>query len=202
MALLNVQPLRYAMVAALASLTLAGCGAPPQDTPVDPAAAPATTPAPDPVSPPAHINIPRIGVDADLEQLGLDDDGAMAVPDTAMGVGYFGGPDPAFTGDEVLPGEVGPAVIAGHVDLNGKLGVFDRLHELRPGDEVFIRQEDGGELTFVITKVEHVDKAAFPTAKVWGNTTVPSLRVITCGGELDRSTGHYRQNVVTYAELV
>jgi hypothetical protein len=36
---------------------------------------------------------------------------------------------------------------------------------------------------------------------VYGDLDHAGLRLITCGGTFDRSTGHYRSNVVVYARL-
>ncbi|GAA4578166.1 hypothetical protein GCM10023176_53540 [Micromonospora coerulea] len=41
--------------------------------------------------------------------------------------------------------------------------------------------------------------ARFPTARVYGPTPGPELRLVTCGGEFDRRRGHYRDNVVVFA---
>jgi hypothetical protein len=35
--------------------------------------------------------------------------------------------------------------------------------------------------------------------RIWNRTSQPVLRLITCGGSFDRSTGHYRDNVIVYA---
>ena len=38
---------------------------------------------------------------------------------------------------------------------------------------------------------------------VYGNTTNRAeLRLITCGGEFDRATGHYVNNVIAFGHLV
>ncbi|MDQ4130605.1 MAG: class F sortase, partial [Actinomycetota bacterium] len=49
---------------------------------------------------------------------------------------------------------------------------------------------------------ERVAKEAFPTARVYGNTPGPELRLITCGGVFDSTSGHYRDNVIVYAKAV
>ncbi len=41
-----------------------------------------------------------------------------------------------------------------------------------------------------------------PTQLVYGNTNHAALRLITCGGSFDFSTGHYVDNVVVFATLV
>ena len=44
-------------------------------------------------------------------------------------------------------------------------------------------------------------KDVFPTQQVYGNTPDAQLRLITCGGTLDRAAHNYLSNVVVYATL-
>jgi hypothetical protein len=162
--------------------------------PVSPSA-PAT---PAPAVPASHLtslSAPAIGVRTGaLMELGLDADGALEVPPDAATAGWFTlGPS---------PGEPGPAVIAGHVDYAGVRGVFARLHELAPGDEVSVRRDDGSAAVFAVYRVERYPKSGFPTEQVYGDTAGPELRLITCGGVFDRGSGHYLDNVVAYARLL
>jgi hypothetical protein len=55
-------------------------------------------------------------------------------------------------------------------------------------------------VSFVVERVERVPKRELPTTRIWNDTRRPVLRLITCGGSFDRSTGHYRDNVVVYAD--
>lgn len=86
-------------------------------------------------STPLRVQIPAISVDSPLIKLGLRTDGTMQVPPAASPAGwYIGAP---------TPGELGPAILAGHIGWAGHLGVFHRLHELKPGDEVIVAGQDG-----------------------------------------------------------
>jgi sortase (surface protein transpeptidase) len=118
----------------------------------------------------------------------------MEVPSDATGTGwYVHSPE---------PGDPGPAVLAAHVDYGGVPGVFARLGDLRPGAAVTLRRTDGTDVAFVVDRVERYPKTAFPSAAVYGDTPGPELRLITCGGALDDTTGHYEDNVVAYARRV
>lgn len=175
--------------AVLGALLVAGCGSPAGDLLP---AAPVVTGAPA-LGEPVEIGIPRIGVSSSLVGLGLAADQTVEVPpvETPMQAGWFtGGP---------APGQVGPAVVLGHVDGGGQAGVFHRLHELRPGDEIVIGLT-GATARFVVRGVDQVPKSQFPTEAVYGDTAVPELRLITCGGEFDRTARSYRDNVIVYAE--
>jgi len=145
-------------------------------------------------SAPVGLTIPRIGVRADkIEDLGLADDGTIEVPRDASAPGWFT-PGPS-------PGQLGPAVIAGHVDSTTGPAVFYRLGELRPGDRVQVARADGSTAHFRVDKVETYEKETFPTRAVYGTTRHAELRLITCSGEYDTETG-YLSNTVAYAHLV
>jgi len=145
-------------------------------------------------SAPIGLTIPRIGVRADkIEDLELADDGTIEVPQDASAPGWFT-PGPS-------PGQLGPAVIAGHVDSTTGPAVFYRLGELRPGDRVQVARADGSTAVFRVDKVETYEKKAFPTRAVYGTAHHAELRLITCSGEYDRETG-YISNTVAYAHLV
>ena len=77
-----------------------------------------------PPSPPARVEIPAIGVSSSLVRLGLNPDRTMEVPGDFQVAGWFTGAP--------QPGQLGPAVIAGHVDSRTGPAVFYRLRDLRP----------------------------------------------------------------------
>lgn len=186
---------RRAAMAALLMLIVAllsGCGTaagqPSQTVP--------GTPAPEPAAvAPTSVDVARLGIHSSLVHLGLNPDGTIAVPslDEPMQASWYSeGP---------APGEVGPAIVLGHVDARGKPGIFHRLPEMAEGDEITIGRADGSALRFVVTRVAQVAKAEFPTAEVYGPTAEPELRLITCGGSFDRAAGHYRDNIIVFARL-
>jgi len=143
---------------------------------------------------PTDLRIPDVDISSPLVDLGLRPDRTLEVPSDFSVAGWFTrGP---------APGEPGPAVIAGHVDSDTGPAVFYRLAELQPGDEVLVDRQDGVTAQFVVERVERYPKADFPTTEVYGWVDRAELRLITCGGEFEHDTGHYRDNVVVYASLV
>jgi sortase (surface protein transpeptidase) len=131
-----------------------------------------------------------------LIPLGLNKDGTVEVPpvERPMQAGWYSlGP---------TPGEVGPAVVLGHVDGYRNPGIFYRLHELVPGDDVEISRADGSVVRFVVRKVDQVAKAQFPTEAVYGQTPDSELRLITCGGRFNQAAHSYVDNIVVYATLI
>jgi hypothetical protein len=142
---------------------------------------------------PIGVSIPAIGVQARMVRLGFDAQREMEVPDDFSLAGwYVHGP---------RPGEVGPAVIAGHVDGRRGPAVFYRLHELTPGDRFEVHRADGSSVVYVVDRVEQHPKDAFPTEAVYGNTAGPELRLITCGGEFDRRARSHRDNIIVFAHM-
>ena len=143
---------------------------------------------------PRAIAIPRIGVRAgELESLALAANGEIEVPEDADNPGWYT-PGPA-------PGQIGPAVIAGHLDDQSGPAVFYRLSELRSGDRVRVTPRRGPVKVFTIDRVVSFEKDAFPTKAVYGPTIRPELRLITCGGRYAESDG-YTRNTVAFAHLV
>ena len=149
-----------------------------------------------PQSRPVAIQIPAIGVRSSLLLLGLNADGTVQVPsgnsyDRAGWYRY-----------SPTPGSIGPAVILGHVSGNEGASVFFKLGKLRPGDRVTISRRDGSVAVFQITRVRRYPKKHFPTDLVYGNTNHAALRLITCGGVFNSSTGHFVDNIIAFASLV
>ncbi|WP_204037203.1 class F sortase [Micromonospora qiuiae] len=150
-----------------------------------------------PRSAPTTISIPRIGVNAEIMALGTNPDGSVQVPplDQALLAGWYE-PGPS-------PGEVGNAVIVGHVD-SAAIGpaVFFSLGALQPGDIITVSRQDGSSARFRVDSVSSHPKDTFPAEQVYGPNDRPGLRVITCGGQFDETTGDYRDNVIVFASLV
>src|SRR3954452_11315088 len=145
-------------------------------------------------APPRRIRIPAIGVDAPVIALGLNIDGTLQTP---RQWGYTGWYKP---GPE--PGERGAALITGHVDSTTGPAVFYRLRSLRSGDRIAIRRADGSVVRFRVQGLERWPKSEFPTHRVYGPTRGAVLRLVTCSGDFDTSTGHYVDNTIVYAKRV
>jgi hypothetical protein len=142
---------------------------------------------------PVRLQIDAIGVDTTLMALGLRKDGTMEVPPGGFPAGWFTGAP--------TPGELGPAIVAGHIDWNGP-GVFYHLADLKPGDQITITRKDGSKPVFRVTRVAQFSKDQFPTRLVYGNLDHAALRLITCGGSFNTASGHYEDNIVAFADLV
>jgi Sortase domain len=146
-----------------------------------------------PPSPPVRLEIPAIGVSAPLVRLGLDRDGRMQVPGDFQAAGWFTG--------AAEPGQLGPAVVAGHVDSRTGPAVFYRLRELRPGDEVRVVRADRRVVRFLVESLARHPKPDLPADQLYGATTTPALRLITCAGSFDHRRRSYRDNLVVSATI-
>jgi sortase (surface protein transpeptidase) len=142
---------------------------------------------------PVRIEIPSIGVASTLERLGRAPDRTVQVPSRWEVAGWYAG--------GTRPGDPGSAVILGHVDSKSGPAVFYRLSELRRGDGVTIRRADGSSVRFVVQRIQQYDKRRFPTDDVYYPTLTPALRLVTCGGQFDYASGHYRSNVIVFATI-
>jgi hypothetical protein len=148
-------------------------------------------------SSPVSVAIPAIGVRSPLLRLGLNPNGTIAVPDLSTSAD-----EAAWYKNSVTPGQIGTAVIEGHVDSQVGPAVFFRLGALHPGDRIDVTLADGMTADFRVTGVREYTKDAFPTEMIYGPTHYASLRVVTCGGTFDYATGHYLSSVVVFASLV
>jgi len=143
------------------------------------------------VAAPVRLRIPGQRIDTSLQTLGLAADGSITAPTVWDRAGWYsGGP---------RPGQQGPAVIVGHVDSGTGPAVFYRLPQLRPGDPVYVDRADGTSVRFRVTRQQQVPKDHFPADVVYAPTLQASLLLMTCGGDFDASTGHYRDNIIVFA---
>ena len=148
-------------------------------------------------SKPVALDIPSIGVHSVVRNVGRTPQGALETP--APGPFYD---DAAWYRHSPTPGSLGPAILLGHVDsARSGPSIFFRLGELRPGDRVKVTRADDSVAVFVVDEVHSYPKDDFPTKLVYGDIDHAGLRILTCGGAFDDSTGHYLDNIVVFASL-
>ncbi len=143
---------------------------------------------------PVRLTIPEIGVDSSLEKLHQDSRGVLVAPEYADQAGWWS--------KGVVPGDVGAAVIVGHLDTIQGPAVFVRLKQLRPGDLIEIRMSDDRTVRFEVDGSHVVDKALFPSKQVYGATPDAQLRLITCSEPFDPVAHSYTDNLVLFATAV
>lgn len=200
--------------AALAVAVLSGCGAASDDVgdgaaPASPSASGSSTadaggePAGErelleiesrEVAEPTAVRIPSLDIVSEgLDPLEVVDDGTLETPPEWDVAGWYaGGP---------RPGEVGPAVVAGHVDSPTGPAVFTGLEEIEVGASVEVEDADGVVHEFRVDRLASFPRDDFPTEGVYGPTPDSQLRLITCDGAYDAERG-YTDNLIVYATAV
>ncbi|GEC10085.1 class F sortase [Streptomyces spinoverrucosus] len=146
---------------------------------------------------PQRLDIPGLGVQAPVVARGLDSQGAVDPPpyDQPAVVGWYAA--------GTKPGEVGTALMVGHVDTETRPAVFYRLSALQPGAVVRVVRVDGKVAEFTVDDVKVLSRDHFDAQQAYGvrKSGRAELRLITCGGTFDRTTRSYTANVVVSAYL-
>jgi len=164
------------------------------EEPAGRAAPAAPPPRPLPRSPATTLRVPSLKIDAPIVGLRLGPDRQLGTPplDKPKLVGWYK--------DGPTPGEKGTAIAVGHRDTKTGPAVFAALAQVARGSHIEARRVDGRTAVYTVDRVKVFDKAGFPDKEVYGPSRRPELRVLTCGGLFNRSTG-YTSNVVVFAHL-
>ncbi len=144
---------------------------------------------------PVRLKIPSIRVNALIRSVGLAANGSMGVPKKpADAAWYMLGPK---------PGELGSAVIAGHVNwLYGATGVFAHLSSLKPGDKISVQDDKGVIQTFVVRESRALgvnDDASDVFLSYDGKA---HLNLVTCSGVWDKKARLYSKRLVVFTDKV
>lgn len=142
---------------------------------------------------PVRLVVPSIGIDAMVESVGTDAQGRMGVPSSPSHVAWYS-PGP-------VPGDVGDAVIDGHLDWTNGPAVFWNLGKLHKGDQVIVMRADQSQATFVVDSTRTYPFDARAT-DLFSQSGPPSLSLVTCSGSWDRARGTYLTRLAVHASLV
>jgi LPXTG-site transpeptidase (sortase) family protein len=147
---------------------------------------------------PVRIVIPKIAVDTTVEHVGIGSNGHMKVPSSYATTAWY---EPGFK-----PGDLGHAVIAGHLDNGlGLKAVFAHLKDLEVGDRIYLYdsvQADSSPLVFQVVKKESYPDEAAPLSDIYGSSTGKYLNLITCSGNWIQARKSYDERLVVTARLV
>jgi sortase A len=140
-------------------------------------------------------------LDVKLEEVGLEEDGALAVPSDW----YLGG----WYGKSAKAGEPGNVIIDGHYDTNtGAPAAFWELQSLVVNDRVFLVDEIGKTFEYAVYETLYIDiqdpdrlEQAFSSQSKGGEQD-SNVIVITCGGVWIPGKSTYDKRVVVKARLV
>jgi len=142
---------------------------------------------------PVRLKIPSINVDAPVEYVGLTPDGAMDVPKGPTKVAWFN------LGSR--PGEIGSSVIAGHYDWKNKRpAVFDHLYKIRKGDKIYIENEKGAIITFVVRDIRIYGKDDDVLDVFSSSDGKAHLNLITCTGVWNKTEKTRSHRLIVFTD--
>lgn len=142
---------------------------------------------------PVLLKIPTINVHAPVTYVGLAEDGAMAVPK--------GPADVAWYQHGKRPGENGSAVIAGHYGWKNNLpAVFDNLHTLSKGDRIYIEDEKGVTIVFVVREIKIYGKDDDASSVFSSSDGRAHLNLVTCTGVWNKAAKTFSERLVVFAD--
>lgn len=146
-------------------------------------------------SEPVRLSIPKINIDTTFESpLDIEKSGEVRVPNSYDKVGWYK--------YSPTPGELGPAVIFGHVDSKTGPAVFYSLGQLKTDDDIYVERADGSTAHFKVDFFERYEQKEFPTELVYGDIDHAGLRLVTCSGIYVQGQQRYTHNLVVYARLI
>jgi hypothetical protein len=146
---------------------------------------------------PVRIRIPALKVDAPIVAANVDPSGALEVPDNVEQAAWYQA--------GAAPGQLGTAIVAAHVDYQGKLGLFNGLHTLPKGAVIYITDVAGTVRQFRVIGGTLAPKNDPSTVQALAAASAgsgrPRLALITCGGDLDSAKHTYYDNYVLLADI-
>lgn len=144
---------------------------------------------------PKKIVIPSIGVDAYLQNVGVDQKHEVAVPNNIHLAGWFV--------DSVRPGDKGLSIIDGHINGVSHNGVFDQLAAVHSGETYTIEFGDDSRRQFKIVSVDEVDLDQAASVLFSQKPSITrQLNLITCGGEWDQDKRLYNKRIIVVSEAL
>lgn len=157
-----------------------------------------------PASHPRYISIPKLGIEnARIVQLGIiKKTGQLDAPISIHDAGWYNG--------SALPGKGGAMLMDGHNGGPNFGGIFEKLRELKNGDEIIIERGDGKKLTYVVkdNRDMNVKDINDPSNK-WGMATMTNsieagkegLNIITCVGQWDERSQTFNERTMLRAVI-
>jgi len=169
-------------------------GADPELSPLAELLGPRYSAVPEEIEPrPRPVGVRSDAIDIErfpIRAVGLEDDGQLEIPDeTEIGWYQYG----------ATAGRPGATVLAAHVSWNNTTGPFFRLGTMEPGDRLTVALDDGSSRDYEVIERTMYDKDSLPRNRIWRNTGLETLVLITCGGDFNPDIRRYRQNIVVYA---
>lgn len=142
---------------------------------------------------PLRLQIPKLKIDAAIESVGSAANGSMGIPKKVDNVAWYA--------PGIAPGEVGNAVIAGHLDrANGSPAVFWSIGKLKVGDELIVVSANQLKYHFAVTRVQAYPYDEAPMDDIFGFALQSQLNLITCNGVWNQGAHNYSKRLVVYTQ--
>lgn len=143
-------------------------------------------------SKPVRLEIPSLDIDAKVQYVGVNGKGEMGIPSNFRDVAWYR--------YGTVPGQLGSAVVAGHVDNGlGLPAVFWDLKEMQIGDDVYVVAQDGSKLRFTVMDIATYPYADSPAERIFAEDDQARLNLITCAGSWLKGLRTYSERLVIYA---
>lgn len=143
---------------------------------------------------PVQLRIPSLSIDARVQYVGATPTGNIGIPSNFRDVAWYK--------EGIVPGQLGTAIIDGHVDNGLALpGVFKKLSSVKVGDSLYIETRDGQQLHFVVYDTRVYPYESVPMQEIIQNTNAPRIVLITCDGAWVQKNKTYSERLVVYAAL-
>lgn len=148
-----------------------------------------------PLESPVRLIIPSIHVDANIIRVGLTPNGIVDVPKQSHDVAWFT-PGPQ-------PGQPGSSVIVGHYGQwqDGTSSVFDNLHTLKKGDNIYVKDDKNVVTAFVVREM-HTYSPEDPVPSIFNRNDGTYLNLITCSGVWVPGRSAYSKRLVVFSDMV
>jgi sortase A len=148
-----------------------------------------------PANQPRSIELPTIGSRGFIQKVGLDQNGAVAVPGNVNLAGWFVG--------ESAPGKPGLSIIDGHVQGKYSPGIFKNLGKLKPGDTFTVEFGDRSTKRFEVIRVESHAVADVAQHLFKKQETMESqLNLITCSGVYNNTSHQYDKRLLVVSKAL
>ena len=141
------------------------------------------------------VVIPKLGVHAAMQVVGLTPSGAIGIPTNYTDVAWFD--------RSARPGTRGTSIIVGHRDTRVFApGVFRYLKDLVPGDDIYV-YDGPRKAHFRVTGTRTYDQDTDRMGEITGQgVSGTHLNLITCDGAWNQNMRRYTERLVIFSELV
>jgi sortase (surface protein transpeptidase) len=142
-----------------------------------------------PSAAPKYLIIPRLHIDARIEQLPLNALNQLAAPNNTYDAAWYDGSS--------KPGKPGAMLIDGYAT-----GVFSALDQLTPGSIIDVVRGDNHRFTYIVQQLRIYEANNVNMAQVLAPATKqPGLNIMTGAGSITQGTGQFSERLVVYAAL-